>query len=60
MSEGEKFVKEMDIFLNGWEFGFVDAKGKSGGLILGWHSQSMKLINPCAFELGIGVTLHYT
>ena len=29
MNGGEKLVKEMDVLLNGWEFGFVDAKGKS-------------------------------
>ena len=45
MSEGVKLLKELDVFLNGWEFGCVDPKGKSLGLILGWRSQSMKLIN---------------
>ena len=26
MSEGVKILKELDVFLNGWELGFVDPK----------------------------------
>ena len=26
MSEGVKLLKQLDVLLNGWEFGFVDVK----------------------------------
>ena len=36
MCEGEGTVNDLLKLLGGWNFEFVDTKGKSGGLIIGW------------------------
>ena len=37
MCGGELLVCEMESMNHGWKFLSVDAKGKSGGLLLGWR-----------------------
>ena len=39
MGDGQILIGEMESLLNGWDFVSVDAKGKSGGLLLGWRAR---------------------
>ena len=39
MGDGKILAGEMESLLKGWVFAWVDAKGKSGGLLLGWKSR---------------------
>jgi exonuclease III len=41
--------------LPGWHFEGIDAFGRSGGLITGWHSRSIKLLNSWALNSCLGV-----
>ena len=43
MGDGKILAREMDSLLKGWVFVWVDAKGKSGGLLLGWRSRYFQL-----------------
>ena len=45
MGNGVLFSGELENMLNGWSFVFVDAKGRLGGLLLGWKSQFFQLHN---------------
>ena len=38
MGNGTMFVVELESMLKGWTFLSLDARGKSGGLLLGWRS----------------------
>ena len=38
MGDGVLFASLMEFLLPGWTFCFVDAKGKSGGLLVGWRN----------------------
>ena len=38
MGDGVLFMGDLETMLNGWSFVSVDAKGESGGLLLGWRS----------------------
>ena len=40
-----------------WHFDGIDAFGRSGDLITGWHSRSMKLLNSWALNSCLGVDL---
>jgi hypothetical protein len=42
----------------GWEFLFLDAKGRSRGLITTNRSRAFMCINCWSFELGLGVDLY--
>ena len=35
MCEGDILIKEMEILVKGWQFVSINAKGRSGGLLLG-------------------------
>ena len=45
MCDGDELVKDMELLLKGWLFISVDAKGKSGGLLLGWGTCKFLLMN---------------
>ena len=45
MGDGVLFVGELESLLFGWSFVSVDAKGESGGLLLGWRSQYLLFLN---------------
>ena len=38
MCDGVMLVGEMELMLKYWKFVSVNAKGKSGGLLLGWRT----------------------
>ena len=44
--------------LNGWDFVSIDAKGKSGGLLLGWRFRQFHLMNAWAVCSSLCVRLY--
>ena len=58
MIEGCVLVKDLELLINGWQFISVDAKGKSGGLLLGWKSRKILFQNTWAMTSGLCVVLH--
>ena len=58
MFDGCVLVKEMELMLKDWQFISVDAKGRSGGLLLGWRSPKFLLLNAWAMNLGFCAALH--
>ena len=45
MVDGGLFVGNMELLLPGWSFCLVDAKGKSGGLLVGWKNRFLFFLN---------------
>ena len=45
MFDGCVLVKEMELLLKYWQFISMDAKGRSGGLLLGWRSRNFLFRN---------------
>ena len=58
MFDGCILVKEMELLLKGWQFVYVDAKGRSGGLLLGWRTRNFLFLNAWAMNFGLCVILH--
>ena len=58
MCVGELLVSEMESMNHGWKFLSVDARGKYGGLLLGWRMRHFQLINAWAFGYGLCASLH--
>jgi hypothetical protein len=45
-----------NIFI-GWSFFGLDASGRSGGLVMGWRTRSIKLENSWGFGSRLGMTV---
>ena len=58
MCEGCILVKDMELLLKGWQFVSMDAKGRSGGLLLGWRTRDFLLLNAWAMTSGLCAVLH--
>ena len=58
MGEGVILVGELENMLKEWKFVLVDAKGKSGGLLLGWRFHQFHLMNAWAVCSGLCVQLY--
>ena len=58
MCGGDILVSEMESMINGWKFLSVDAKGKSGGLILGWRIRQFQLVNAWDVGSSLCASLH--
>ena len=58
MSDGSILVGELENMLKDWKFVSVDAKGKYGGLLLGWRYCHFHLLNAWALCSGLCVTLY--
>ena len=50
MGNGLCLATEMESMLVGWIFISLDAKGKSGGLLIGWRNRHFKLVNAWVVE----------
>ena len=57
MGDGVVIVRDLEAMMNGWNFISVDARGKSGGLLLGWRNSMFHLINAWAMGSGLCVSL---
>ena len=60
MGDGVLFAGNMELLLPGWTFCSVDAKGKSGGLLVGWKNRFFFFLNSRAMESGLSVALYST
>ena len=58
MIEGCVLVKDLELLIHGWQFISVDAKGRSGGLLLGWKSCKFLFQNAWAMTSGLCAVLH--
>ena len=57
MGRGEVIVAALESMLKGWVFVFVDAFGKSRGILLGWKLNSFHLQNASVVVSGLNVNL---
>ena len=60
MGDGVLFASTLESLLPGWTFCFVDAKGKSGGLLVGWKIRVLQFLNSWAMDSGLYVALYST
>ena len=58
MCDGCILVREMELLLKDWKFVSVDAKGRYGGLLLGWRTRNFHLLNAWAMTSGLCVVLY--
>ena len=58
MCDGDVLVKDMELLIKGWQFIYVDAMGKSRGLLIGWRSRNFLLMNAWAMQSGLCAVLH--
>ena len=58
MGNGLCLAAEMESMLAGWIFISLDAKGKSGGLLIGWRKRLFNLVNAWAMESGLSASLY--
>ena len=60
MGDGILFAGNMELLLPGWNFCSVDAKEKSGDLLVGWRNRFLLFLNSWAMDLGLCVSLYST
>ena len=60
MGDGIRSASSLESLLPGWYFCSVDAKGKSGGLLVGWNCKVLKFINSWEMDSGLYVALYST
>ena len=58
MCDGFIIVVELEKLIKGWKFEFVDAKGKSGGFLLGWKVNCFLFKNVWVVFSDIGISLY--
>ena len=59
MCEGVVIVSKLDIIIKGSMFEGVDAKGKSGGLLLGWKVNYFLFKNVWVICSSIGISIYF-
>ena len=60
MGDGVMFASSLELLFPGWTFCYVDAKGKSGGLLVGWRNRVLHFLNSWAMESSLFVALYST
>ena len=58
MGDGLSLAGELELLLSGWVFISLDAKGKSGGLLLGWRIIHIQLLSAWAVDSGLFASLY--
>ena len=58
MGNGICLATEMESMLVGWIFISLDAKGNSGGLLIGWRKRLFNLVNAWAMDSGLFASLY--
>ena len=58
MGNGLCLATEMELMLPRWIFISLDAKGKSGGLLIGWRKRLFNLVNAWAMDFGLSASLY--
>ena len=54
---GEVIQGKLESWFPGWSFVTLDAKGRSGGLAVGWKNNCVRMINSWGAEAVLGVEL---
>ena len=54
---GEVIQERLESWIPGWSFVSLDARGRSGGLAVGWKNSRVKLINSWGSEVVLGVEI---
>ena len=57
MGDGHVIAGDMEVLLSGWTFISLDAKGRSGGLLLGWRTRLFHFLSAWAAESGLFASL---
>jgi hypothetical protein len=57
LGESQVVVSLLESIFPLWSFIGMDAKGRSGGLAIGWNKNKVKLQNSWGFESGLGVEI---
>ena len=57
MGNGLCLAAEMESMFVGWIFISLDAKGKSGGLLIGWRKRLFNLVNAWEMDSGLSASL---
>jgi hypothetical protein len=57
MGDATTVIPYLESFLKQWKLIGVDAKGRSGGLALGWNFRFVKLLNTQGFDFWLGVNI---
>ena len=58
MGDGISLDGELELMLSGWVFISLDAKGKFGGLLLGWRIRHFQLLSVWAVDSGLFASLY--
>ena len=58
MGDGFSLAGELELMLFGWVFISLDAKGKSGGLLLGWRIRHFQFLSAWAVDSGLFASLY--
>ena len=58
MGDGLSLAGELELLLSGRIFISLDAKGKSGGLLLGWRIRHFHLLSAWAVDSGLFASLY--
>jgi hypothetical protein len=53
MGDGSKIVMELGEMFMCWEFSFIDVRGRSGGVIIGWNTRPLLYTNTLCVDLGL-------
>jgi exonuclease III len=54
LADKEMTTKLLSALFPGWYFVGLDARGRSGGLVIGWRARRSKLLNSWAFDSALG------
>ena len=57
MGDGVQFASTLEFLFPSWTFCSMDAKGKLGGLLVGWRNQFLHFLNSWEMNLGLYVAL---
>ena len=58
MGDGLSLACELELLLSDWVFISLDAKGNSGGLLLGWRIRHFQLISAWAVDSGLFASMY--
>ena len=55
---GEVIKERLESWIPGWSFVTLDARGRSGGLAVGWKNCCMKLVNAWGMDAALGAEVY--
>lgn len=58
LGEAASIILFLEGFLKQWNFLGIDAKGRLGGLAIGWNTRTVKLLNSWGFDSGLGINIY--